>query len=70
MRVLFKQATESVAKNFASTIKSKYGLELESTEQIRRLIQEGERHDMQRIFQERQIVNNAIDQEMEEDNHG
>ena len=38
MRVLFKQATESVAKNFASSIKSKYGLELESTEQIRRLI--------------------------------
>ena len=38
MRVLFKQATESVAKNFASSIKNKYGLELESTEQIRRLI--------------------------------
>ena len=40
MRVLFKQATASVAKNFSAQVKRKYGLELDETHSFTRLIQE------------------------------
>ena len=40
MRLLFKKATTSVAKNFADCVKQKYGLEIDQTHLCSRLIQE------------------------------